>query len=115
MEAVEFGTKVLTDDHKQEFFESRHDGLPGVDPGQWRRPDPLVNPDSPTQASWKVNIPVRDILYKVTTDKNDDGTRPYLVDVLQDAQLEDLTVDLRHMWNSMRAANNTEGNGSESD
>jgi hypothetical protein len=115
MEAVEFGTKVLSDDHKQEFFECRHDRLPGVDPGQWRRPDPLVNPDSPTPASWKVNIPVRDILYKVTTDKNEDGTRRYLVDVLQDAQLEDLTVDLRHMWNSMRAANNTGGDGSESD
>lgn len=97
VEAVSFGTKDLSDDHKSEFFASRHDRLVGVRPDQWRRPHPVENPDDGTPAAWMLTVPFQGMVYKVTTERQTDGTRPYLADQLEDGELGDLTIDLRIM------------------
>ena len=100
VEAVSFGTKDLSDDHKNEFFTNRHDRLVGVRPDQWRRPLLKGHPQrvpATTPADWMLTVPFQAFLYKVTTEKRDDGTRPYLSDVLEEGEVGDLTINLRSM------------------
>ena len=100
VEAVSFGTKDLSDDHKNEFSTNRHDRLVGVRPDQWRRP--LLNGDphsvpATTPADWILAVPFEPLLYRVTTEKQNDGTRPYLVDVLQEGEAGDMMINVRRL------------------
>lgn len=100
VEAVSFGTKDLSDDHKREFFAPRHDRIVGVRPEQWRRPQPVENPDddnATTPSEWMLSVPFSGIVYKVMSERRTDGTRPYLAEELVDGQLGDLQIDLRTM------------------
>uniref|UniRef100_A0A7S1GG53 Uncharacterized protein n=1 Tax=Cyclophora tenuis TaxID=216820 RepID=A0A7S1GG53_CYCTE len=94
VDAVSFGTRDLSNNHKNEFHAERRDRLFGVMPNQWRRPQAVENPDD---AAWTLAVPFQGMVYRVMTEERDDGTRPYLVDVLEDSELGDLTVDLRTM------------------
>lgn len=97
VEAVSFGAKDLSDEHKKEFFAPRHDRLVGVRTDQWRCPQPVGNNDNATPAEWMLSVPFQGFVYKVTTEKRTDGTLPYLADELKDGELGDLTIDLRAM------------------
>lgn len=72
LDAVDFGTVELTEEHKEEFSERDHDKLVGVTENQWRRPQPA--PDlsilDTTPQDWKINIPYAALLYKVTRKEN---------------------------------------------
>ena len=100
VEAVSFGTKDLSDDHKNEFSTNRHDRLVGVRPDQWRRPLLNGNPrrrPATTPADWILAVPFEPFLYRVTTGKQNDGTRPYLVDVLQEGEAGDMMINVRRL------------------
>ena len=85
-----------TSTKKNSFLLAMIDSV-GVRTDQWRRPQPVGNNDNATPAEWMLSVPFQGFVYKVTTEKRTDGTRPYLADELKDGELGDLTIDLRAM------------------
>ena len=94
VDAISFGSIDLSNDHKNDFFEPRHDRLLGVNPDQWRRCP--ANESAAAEAS-TITIPYSQILYKVTKEPQVGGNRPYLLDCIEDGEIEDLTIDLPYL------------------
>ena len=76
------------------FFEHRHDRVLGVNLDEWRRcpGDEIVAATSST-----ITIPYSGVLYKVTKEPQVGGNLPYLLDGIEDGEIEDLTIDLRYL------------------
>mmetsp|Transcript_19558 Transcript_19558/g.53854 ORF Transcript_19558/g.53854 Transcript_19558/m.53854 type:complete len:391 (-) Transcript_19558:203-1375(-) len=94
VDAVSFGTIDLSDDHKNDFFEHRRDRLLGVSLDQWRQ---CPANESVAAASSTITIPYSGVLYKVTKEPQVGGNRPYLLDGIEDGEIEDLTIDLPYL------------------
>ena len=96
--AVSFGTEDLTEKEKGEFEEAKHDRLVGVRRSEWKRPliPVLGELGDATHKDWKLRIPYKGILYKVTTKRS--GTRDYLLNELKETdEVDDLVIDLRKL------------------
>ena len=72
--------KALAQQQKELAIEfssgGQNDSLVGVSDNQWRRPQPVDQPDNPTPEDWKLRVPFQGLLYKVMREKQADGTRP---------------------------------------
>lgn len=103
-DAVSFGTIDLSDNHKNDFFEHRQDRLLGVQSNQWRR-CPAIGVAA---ASSTIAIPYSGVLYKVTKERQECGNRPYLLDGIEDGEIEDLTIDLQYLREQFEGTLNEE-------
>jgi hypothetical protein len=115
-EAVSFGTKDLSDENRQLFSSAkRRDRLVAVRANQWRRPQPLANPDGPIPDEWKLRVPYQGIIYKVMKEKQADGTRPYLDEnsLEEDGRLGDLVINLHLLANQFELSDESSDEGDD--
>jgi hypothetical protein len=92
MDAVSFGTRDLSVDHKKEFLQHRAGRVVGVQLAQWRRPQ------DDRAADWTIRVPFRGIGYKIAKKKRKrTQTIGYVLDEIEDGAVEDLNVNLQEM------------------
>lgn len=109
MEAVSFGTKDLSEKHKEQFAgEEEKDCLVGVREDEWRRPN-VFPPNYPKPSDpfgsdaereqFLLNIPVKEILYKIRVGETNGVV--YFTDTPSIENVTELKIDLRRLLHSV--------------
>lgn len=114
LEAVSFGTKDLSEEHKNEFAGiASRTTLVGVDTNEWRRPQEfppnyprLQNPldPEPTPDDLFLNIPLEGILYKILIPSSGtEESQTYLTDLMENnsRNVTKMKIDLRDLLDSV--------------